>query len=238
MISRCIYGVDKNPLAVDLCKVALWIEGHVKDKPLTFLDHRIKCGDSLVGVIDPDVLKEGIPDDAFKPVSGDDKKTASALRKRNKGQRQGWKRLTPTISIEDHARSYAEDMQLFEMLSDDDPLTVRDKAKTYGDMRSRGSDWFNDWEACNLWIAPFFAELLLENERRVPTSETLWDFLEDHRRVPANVVAYADSLSVEHRFFHWFLEFPEVFGANSEWRVANGEKPPLATRHSQLAASG
>jgi type I restriction-modification system DNA methylase subunit len=50
VITHCIYGVDKNPLAVDLCKVALWIEGHAQGKPLTFLDHRIRCGDSLVGV--------------------------------------------------------------------------------------------------------------------------------------------------------------------------------------------
>ncbi|MCS7001200.1 MAG: N-6 DNA methylase, partial [Candidatus Kapabacteria bacterium] len=51
VITHCIYGVDKNPLAVELCKVALWIESNTGDKPLTFLDHRIRCGDSLVGVL-------------------------------------------------------------------------------------------------------------------------------------------------------------------------------------------
>jgi hypothetical protein len=70
VITHCIYGVDKNPLAVDLCKVALWLEGHAEGKPLTFLDHRIRCGDSLVGVRDLSVLQEGIPDEAFNPVSG------------------------------------------------------------------------------------------------------------------------------------------------------------------------
>ncbi len=44
VISHCIYGVDKNPLAVDLCRVALWLESHTADKPLTFLDHRIRRG--------------------------------------------------------------------------------------------------------------------------------------------------------------------------------------------------
>ena len=58
MSSHCIYGVDKNPLAVDLCRVALWLEGHTAGKPLTFLDHRIRPGDSLVGVFDLAVLKE------------------------------------------------------------------------------------------------------------------------------------------------------------------------------------
>ena len=62
---HCLYGVDKNPLAVDLCKVALWLEGHNTGLPLSFLDHRIRCGDSLVGVLDLEVLAEGIPDGAY-----------------------------------------------------------------------------------------------------------------------------------------------------------------------------
>ena len=54
VIRHCIYAVDKNPLAVDLCKVALWIESHSPGLPLSFLDHHVKCGDSLVGVSDLD----------------------------------------------------------------------------------------------------------------------------------------------------------------------------------------
>ena len=87
VIQHCIYGVDFNPLAVDLCKVALWIEGFNRGKPLSFLDHRIKCGNSLVGVLDLDCLTDGIPDNAFKPVTGDDKNTAKEIKKENKQQR-------------------------------------------------------------------------------------------------------------------------------------------------------
>ncbi|MEH2387300.1 MAG: Zn-binding domain-containing protein [Nostoc sp.] len=64
VIQNCIYGVDLNPLAVDLCKVALWIEGFSRGFPLNFLDHRIKCGNSLVGVMDLSCLNEGIPLDS------------------------------------------------------------------------------------------------------------------------------------------------------------------------------
>jgi N-6 DNA Methylase len=85
-IQHCIYGVDLNPLAVDLCKVALWIEGFNRGKPLSFLDHRIKCGNSLVGVLDLDCLKEGIPDNAYNAVTGDDKAIASSIKKENKQQ--------------------------------------------------------------------------------------------------------------------------------------------------------
>jgi hypothetical protein len=68
-IIHCIYGVDKNPLAVDLCKVALWVEGHAPGKPLTFLDAHIKCGDALVGVFDLAVLERGHP---RRRLQGDD----------------------------------------------------------------------------------------------------------------------------------------------------------------------
>jgi hypothetical protein len=88
VIRRCIYAVDKNPLAVDLCKVALWIEGHEPGLPLSFLDHHIKCGDSLIGVFDLDVLRTGVPDDAYKPATGDDKKTAGKIKKTNKGEKK------------------------------------------------------------------------------------------------------------------------------------------------------
>lgn len=86
VIARCIYGVDLNPLAVDLCKLALWIEGHNAGMPLSFLDSHIRHGNSLVGATG-NLVAAGIPDDAFKPVTGDDKKVAAALRRRNKQER-------------------------------------------------------------------------------------------------------------------------------------------------------
>ena len=47
---RCLYGVDKNPMAVDLAKLSLWLATLAKDHPFTFLDHALRCGDSLVGL--------------------------------------------------------------------------------------------------------------------------------------------------------------------------------------------
>lgn len=48
--SRCLYGVDKNPMAVELAKVSLWLITMMKGRPFSFLDHALKCGDSLLGV--------------------------------------------------------------------------------------------------------------------------------------------------------------------------------------------
>jgi hypothetical protein len=81
VVAHSIYGVDKNPLAVELCRVALWLEAHAEGKPLTFLDHRIRCGDSLVGVADLEALRAGIPEGAFTPVAGDDRAAAREARR-------------------------------------------------------------------------------------------------------------------------------------------------------------
>jgi type II restriction/modification system DNA methylase subunit YeeA len=53
---RCLYGVDKNPMAVDLAKLSLWLATLAKDHPFTFLDHALKCGDSLVGLSKKQIL--------------------------------------------------------------------------------------------------------------------------------------------------------------------------------------
>ena len=89
VVRKCLYAVDKNPLAIDLCKVALWIEGHVAGLPLSFLDHHVKCGDLLIGVFNLTVVVEGIPDDAYKPLTGDDRNAAREYRKRNAAERKG-----------------------------------------------------------------------------------------------------------------------------------------------------
>lgn len=80
VIQRCVYAVDFNPDAVELCKVVLWIEGYCAGKPLSFLDHHIRCGNSVVGITDLDMLLEGVPDKAF---SGD-KEALKTLKKLNK----------------------------------------------------------------------------------------------------------------------------------------------------------
>ena len=88
VVRHCLYAVDRNPLAVDLCKVALWIEGHNTGRPLSFLDHHVKLGDSLIGVFDLKVLEKGVPDDAYKPLTGDDEEFAQQLKKQNAAERK------------------------------------------------------------------------------------------------------------------------------------------------------
>ena len=86
VIGHCLYGVDVNPMAAELCRVGLWLEALEPGKPLSFLDRHIRVGNSLLGAT-PELIEAGLPDAAFKPIEGDDKKTCSQLRKRNKTER-------------------------------------------------------------------------------------------------------------------------------------------------------
>jgi Eco57I restriction-modification methylase/restriction-modification enzyme MmeI-like protein len=61
---RCLYGVDRNPMAVDLAKLSLWLATLAKDHPFTFLDHSLRCGDALVGL-----TRQQIADFHWLPVN-------------------------------------------------------------------------------------------------------------------------------------------------------------------------
>lgn len=224
VITHCIYGVDKNPLAVDLCKVALWLEGHAEGKPLTFLDHRIRCGDSLVGVTDLAVLKNGIPDEAFEPVAGDDKKIAMALKKRNRTERvqhpmqfDANQEMTH-LNVERRALLEAED---------ETPAQIRRKRAVYQELQVQD---LRDRTACNLWTAAFFVPLTQANleAKQIATTQVLRDFL-DSGREDRRFTGMANALAQEdkHPFFHWILEFPEVF-AQGGFDVVIGNPPFVA----------
>jgi type I restriction-modification system DNA methylase subunit len=83
VIARCIHGVDINPMAVELCKVSLWMESMEPGKPLAFLDAHIQLGNSLLGVT-PALLKNPIPADAWSQLEGDDKERVKLVAKRHK----------------------------------------------------------------------------------------------------------------------------------------------------------
>jgi Eco57I restriction-modification methylase len=207
-ISHCIYGVDLNPLAVDLCKLALWLESHWVGKPLSFLDHRIKCGNSLIGVLDPGVLEKGIPDDAFTAVTGDDKKVASAYKKRNKKEREMLLRRFD-FEAEEYLPAFTK-VGAGEMdFPEDKPEDVRRKEELYQKVREQ-KDWLRDWTAANLWTSAFFVPLTKYDDPVVPTDEAFMDYLL-HGKDRPQMTGYANALSVENHFFHWRLEFPTVF---------------------------
>jgi hypothetical protein len=243
-ITHCIYGVDKNPLTVELCKVALWMEGHVQGKPLTFLDHRIKCGDSLVGVFDLSVLMDGIPDNAYQPVSGDEKPIAAAYKKRNKNEKIRNLPLLPFKSSLD-LQKIAEVDRMLSKLSDDSAENIRRKNELYKKSRGTDSQWWTQNTTCHLWTAAFFAELTRENMNKsyIPTNNDLRRYRQN-QSIDHRITGYAWKLAEKHRFFHWPLEFPQVFEkggfdvilCNPPWeRIKLQEQEFFFTRDPEIA---
>jgi hypothetical protein len=245
VIQHCIYGVDFNPLAVDLCKVALWIEGFNRGKPLSFLDHRIKCGNSLVGVLDLDCLNDGIPDDAYEAVTGDDKATASTIKKENKQQRLNSNQfIIPFNNLEEQRSHYGQTSYAIAQLPENKTGDIKQKQQQYRDTRKENPDnpWWRDTSACNLWTAAFFSPLTAQKLQLLPTSSTLFQLLQGNWTTQ-KVVDAANKLAKEKRFFHWALEFPEVFEnggfscvlGNPPWeRIKLQEKEFFATKSSSL----
>jgi hypothetical protein len=215
VIRNCIYAVDKNPLAVDLCKVALWIEGHNAGLPLSFLDAHVRHGDSLVGVFDLKVLEHGIPDDAYKAVTGDDKPTATAVRKRNKLEREGQTAFSADGASKVERNDLASEFSKLAAIDERTPDDVHAKEELYERLRSRGSEWWKTKVACDLWAYAFFAPITSERwqvEGRVPTTNVVrkqLGLLSDDVREDAK--AEAVQFAQAHPFFHWPLEFPDVF---------------------------
>lgn len=239
VIAHCIYGVDRNPLAVDLCRVALWLESHTGGKPLTFLDHRILRGDSLVGVFDLETLKQGIPDKAFEPFADDDKVTARETMRRNRDERGGQRGLFDAVPETNLARLSRASHDV-DAIEDDSPAAIREKKRRY-EQSHRDPEWLRQYEACNLWTAAFFQPL--QHGQPVITSAAVQDRLAE-QVIDARVAASAMVMADNEHFFHWPLEFPGVFAedgfdvilSNPPWeRIKLQEQEFFAARDSSIA---
>jgi hypothetical protein len=202
VLAHCIYGVDLNPMAIELCKVSLWINAAVEDAPLNFLDHHIRWGNSLVGAT-PELIKEGIPNDAYKPVTGDDKDIAKVVKAQNSEELKGQLGLMRVTSIKTQ-----QDLQTwaqFTKLAEIDPGQAEATYFAYF-----GSDDY--WEKrlpYDLWTAAFFAPLV--KDQPIPTTQDVRQAQAAPTLVVAELKAQARQLAERYNFFHWHLEFPEIF---------------------------
>ncbi len=242
VISNCIYGVDINPMSVELCKVSLWMEALEPGKPLSFLDAHIQCGDSLVG-ISPNLDISEIPDEAFNPAFGDDKATASALKKRNKRERGGSHPdkagqlgfrfdVPQTTNIDDLARWLAERAEQVDAMPEDNSAQVQAKAKAFDDYHATSEYLKNRFEL-DLWTASFFWTLpkteavpKADGETMLaPTQQELIQ-LRNGGELDERLVEGVKELSERLNFFHWELAFPKVFsGENPGFDCALGNPP-------------
>ncbi|WP_304455459.1 DNA methyltransferase [Nocardiopsis sp. YSL2] len=225
VVAHCIYGVDLNPMAVELAKVSLWLEALEPGKPLNFLDAHVKHGNALIGAT-PKLLKGGIPDEAFKPIEGDDKKYARFLARTNKEERGGQIGL---FDIADDAvkvdnTAFGRKLRQITGVRADSLEQVRHQEDAYREWAS-SEDYVRDKRVADAWCAAFVWRKTHDAPRAV-TQEVFRNLsnAEQGNGAPYTTVEEIERLRDQHRFFHWHLEFPDVFAASGkgDTEVANG----------------
>ncbi|MFC5755872.1 Eco57I restriction-modification methylase domain-containing protein [Rhizobium sp. GCM10022189] len=248
VVRNSIYGVDRNPMAVELTKVALWIETVEPGKPLGFLDANIRCGDSLLGIFDLKVLEKGIPDAAYKPLTGDEKEAAKVAGKVNKQQRDS--RNCDLFGHADATDLAAAAKKLHEM-SEETPAQLRAKAEAFAALH-RGKGWWAKKTASDLYIAAFlrpkqFRKSAMTTSKEldlVPTTLDVRTALAGGQGNP-QLTATAIDLGGSAYAFHWPLEFADIMAAggfdvvigNPPWEVMQlSEEEYFATRDADIAA--
>lgn len=205
VVEACIYGVDLNPLAVELAKLSLWLTTIAGDQPLNFLDHHLRCGNSLIGARLDDLGK---------------------LPERKKKGGPGAPRTAEQITFTfgpDFKKAAAAAIRQIQQIEGEASATVakvKDKEKLWGEI----SESLAPYKAvADLWTSTFFGRPL-DEETYIATAQkllvspggqgsvvTAWGRTDATERVPP-AEPWRETAAVRH-FFHWELEFPEVFFA-------------------------
>ncbi|RVC83050.1 restriction endonuclease [Mesorhizobium sp. M4A.F.Ca.ET.022.05.2.1] len=246
----CLHGVDRNPMAVELTKVALWIETVDPGLPLGFFDAQIRCGDALLGVFDIKVLEDGIPDAAYKPLTGDDKDTVKYYARANKDAKGGQGRLdfTGGRSRLPAIRPIATEYTGFRALSEDTLEDIITKDRRFRTIRE-GEAFHKAEMACDLYIAAFLLPKIggaptSRGTRLVPTTSDVWQALDDGQ-VWGPIIGQA-TIARRARAFHWSLEFPDLMQhggfdvvlGNPPWeRIKLQEQEFFAARSPEIAGA-
>jgi hypothetical protein len=208
VIGHCLYGVDANPMAVELCKVSLWMEALEPGKPLSFLEHRILCGNSLLGAT-PSLLAEGVPDGAFEPIEGDDRKAAAEIRRRNRKERQGQMAL-PLVAEPGTPYEYVGSaFAALVAAADESIAALRDKEEQYRNLLA--SDAYRRTRLiADSWCTAF----VWPKSKSAPeplTEDVFLRLQSSPSSVPEATLREIERLAARYRFLHWQLAFPDVF---------------------------
>ncbi|MBE7539343.1 MAG: N-6 DNA methylase [Opitutaceae bacterium] len=248
VIARCIHGVDRNPMALELARTALWLEGYEPGQPLSFLDSHLVCGDALLGLTDFAQLRRGVPADAFKALTGDNKAVIKTLAAENRAALKTYEQRqkdTDLFSEAGTADLLAELDQL-EARPETTPTEVEAKASAYEAFLAiaRESPLA---QAADLLIAAFLTPKATEDDAaRCPTTRTLADLLFPRQgsAVPSAVLDASRALCREGRVLHWPLAFIRVFArgrfdcvlGNPPWeRIKLQEEEFFASREPLIA---
>ncbi|HDJ29585.1 MAG TPA: hypothetical protein ENF29_00860, partial [Candidatus Acetothermia bacterium] len=177
---RSLYGVDLNPLATELAKLSLWLHTVAKGKPLSFLDHHLRTGNSLIGTT---------VNDLKRPPSG-------------KSFEIG---LWESKLVEDLGKAIRHLAFIKESVSD-----------SRSDVEAKKEEWelVNAWigkykQAADVWLSPHFGNKLTDEDYSQVIEAAAGNAIDKVKEKPFFV--RAQEIAREKRFFHWELEFPDVF---------------------------
>jgi len=214
VIGHCLYGVDINPMAVELCKVNLWMEALEPGRPLSFLEHHIQCGNALLGTT-PALLTDGIPDAAFIPLEGDDREACTKWKKVNKAERASRAKKQERFDFDApwmKLGKIAEGILAVDNLGDDSIARIHEKERLY-EQAVRSGDYLDGRFLADAWCAAFvwkknsvidypITEDIFRQIEQNPTA-----FHNDKRAMTVEV----QRLAQQYQFVHWHLNFPGVF---------------------------
>ncbi len=203
VIRHCIYGVDINPMAVELVRMNLWLEGYEPGKPLSFLDDHLRCGNSLLGLLSAETFMQfPIPGEAFKPAPGDDKAVCKQLSGTNRQSARDYIKSTLTLA------EAADLKELESAYSESSPSEVRQYAGQWQEiMQERNAS--KQAVAADIWLGAFLVPKNSSNN--VPTTATLNNFRSNPSIANGDpAIQAARHACRSANAFHWFLEFPEV----------------------------
>lgn len=244
VVAHCIYGVDKNPMAVELARTALWLEAYTPERPLTFLDAHLRCGDALLGVLDPKVLENGIPEEAYAVLSGDDKEVAKRLKAENRIALKSLKKLQGADLFAD-VRTTNVFVEL-ERLPDDTLDAIEAKrhlwlASLHAEENSPAA------RLADTFVAAFLMPKTAEHQGHIPLSGYFWQLAQSQTEdADPAIQDAATSFCRTHQVFHWWLAFPHIHAqggfdvllGNPPWeRIKLQEEEFFASRSPLVAAA-
>ncbi len=236
---RCLYGVDINPMAVQLGRLSLWLATLAAGRPLTFLDHRLRSGNSLVGASPSDVLRQ--PPPGRRPR---ERPAALPLFERE---------------VLDGAIGAAVAVRTGLACGPGDTLDqVRAKEQALARLERDDSELRRWKRVADIWCSGWFRDIADRAELRAAfhmlTDAVLTGSCDLPRTLMNRLLREAEDIAAVQRFFHWTVEFPEVFhdengrpmpGAgfnavigNPPWEMLRGDHGSARTRSdARIAAS-
>ncbi|MER5432607.1 DNA methyltransferase [Streptomyces sp. NPDC002588] len=222
VVARCVYGVDLNPMAVELAKVSLWLEAMEPGRPLGFLDAHIRHGNGLIGAT-PALMRDGITDRAFKKTEGDDEGWAKQLLSRNEQERANQGSL---FDLEPETRvantSFATGLRRITSAPARTLAEVRRKESAFKEW-STSAEYLRALHLADAWCAAF---VWVKREDTPPAiTHRVFRGLEDPEgdAAPQSTHDEIVRLREQYAFFHWHLEFPEVFSVPEDGSGAGAE---------------